>query len=145
VAINRTALALALSETLIEAARAAVANINRKARRRPKRAKKAFDCAEMIILSCFCRCGLRARLIRQSTQSRGSSLPSRDSSAISANFIARLIKGCRGGVCAGSFTCEITEHFQRSNEHFSREAAFWVRLPVATGEPNAQAEDQIGR
>jgi len=60
VAINRTALALALSDTLIEAARAAVANINRKVRRRPKRAKKAFDCAEMIILSCFCRCGLRA-------------------------------------------------------------------------------------
>jgi hypothetical protein len=39
----------------------------------------------------------------------------------------------------------IAEHFQRSNEHFSRESALWARFSAATGEPNAQAEDQIGR
>jgi large subunit ribosomal protein L35 len=40
-----------------------------------------------------------------------------------ANFIARLIKGCRVDVHAGCFVSEIAEHFQRSNEHFSRESA----------------------
>jgi large subunit ribosomal protein L35 len=47
-------------------------------------------------------------------------LPIRPGSAISATFIARLIKGCRGGVPAGCFACEIIKQFQRSNEHFSR-------------------------
>jgi large subunit ribosomal protein L35 len=47
-------------------------------------------------------------------------LPIGLASAISAAFIARLIKGCRGGVYAGCFISEIAEHFQRSNEHFSR-------------------------
>jgi large subunit ribosomal protein L35 len=50
----------------------------------------------------------------------GSSLPIGPGSAISPNFIARLIKGCRGDVPAGCFVYEITVHFQRSNEHFSR-------------------------
>jgi large subunit ribosomal protein L35 len=48
-------------------------------------------------------------------------LPIGPCSAISANFIARLIKGCRGDVRAGYFQTEITKHFQRSNEHFSRD------------------------
>jgi large subunit ribosomal protein L35 len=54
----------------------------------------------------------------------GSSLPIVRTSAISPNFIARLIKGCRVDVRAGCFVCEIIEHFQRSNEHFSRPGAF---------------------
>src|SRR3981189_3052763 len=41
-------------------------------------------------------------------------------SAISPSFIARLIKGCRVDVRAGCFISEIIQHFQRSNEHFSR-------------------------
>ena len=40
------------------------------------------------------------------------------------NFIARLIKGCRVDARAGCCAYEITEHFQRSNEHFSRPDAF---------------------
>src|SRR3981189_1047699 len=55
---------------------------------------------------------------------RGSSLPSRLGSAISATFIARLIKGFRVDVRAGYLISEITKHFQRSNEHFSRPDAF---------------------
>jgi hypothetical protein len=39
-------------------------------------------------------------------------------------FIARLIKGCRVDVRAGCLISEITKHFQRSNEHFSRPDAF---------------------
>ena len=54
---------------------------------------------------------------------RGSSLPIRPRSAISPNFIARLIKGCRVDVRASCLISEIAEHFQRSNEHFSRESA----------------------
>jgi large subunit ribosomal protein L35 len=50
-------------------------------------------------------------------------LPIWRGSAISANFIARLIKGCRVDDRAGCLTQEITEYFQRSNEHFSRESA----------------------
>jgi hypothetical protein len=66
-------------------------------------------------------------------------------SAISPTFIARLIKGCRVDVRAGCLISEITKHFQRSNEHFSRESAASARFSAATGEPNAQAEDQVGR
>ena len=40
------------------------------------------------------------------------------------NLIARLIKGCRVDAHAGCFVSEITKHFQRSNEHFSRPNAF---------------------
>jgi hypothetical protein len=54
---------------------------------------------------------------------RGSSLPIQLCSAISADFIARLIKGCRVDARADCFVYEIIEHFQRSNEHFSRESA----------------------
>jgi large subunit ribosomal protein L35 len=54
----------------------------------------------------------------------GSSLPILPGSAISAAFIARLIKGCRVDACAGfpRFSRKL-EHFQRSNEHFSRQSA----------------------
>jgi large subunit ribosomal protein L35 len=62
-------------------------------------------------------------MIRRAIRFHGSSLPIRPGSAISANFIARLIKGCRGDAHAGYLTSEIIEHFQRSNEHFSRESA----------------------
>jgi large subunit ribosomal protein L35 len=50
-------------------------------------------------------------------------LPIRFCSAISPAFIARLIKGCRVDARAGFFVLEKPEHFQRSNEHFSRESA----------------------
>jgi hypothetical protein len=53
----------------------------------------------------------------------GSSLPISLSSAISPDFIARLIKGCRVDARAGCLISEIAEYFQRSNEHFSRESA----------------------
>jgi hypothetical protein len=43
-------------------------------------------------------------------------------------FVARLIKGCRVDVHAGCFISEIAKHFQRSNEHFSRETPLWARL-----------------
>jgi CRP-like cAMP-binding protein len=39
-------------------------------------------------------------------------------------FIARLIKGCRVDVRADCLISEITQHFQCSNEHFSRPDAF---------------------
>jgi len=73
-------------------------------------------------------------MIRRAIRMRGSSLPIRPGSAISANFIARLIKGCRGDVGCGYCVCEITEHFQRSNEHFSREKRPLgvLTLPVAS-------------
>jgi len=51
-------------------------------------------------------------------------LPNSLCSAISPTFIARLIKGCRVDVRAGRFISEITKHFQRSYEHFSRPNAF---------------------
>jgi large subunit ribosomal protein L35 len=54
---------------------------------------------------------------------RGSSLPILPGSAISATFIARLIKGCRVDVRAGWPISGIIQHFQRSNEHFSRPGA----------------------
>jgi len=38
-------------------------------------------------------------------------------------LIARLIKGCRVDARADYFAYKIIEHFQRSNEHFSRESA----------------------
>jgi large subunit ribosomal protein L35 len=50
-------------------------------------------------------------------------LPIRPRSVISPAFIARLIKGCRGDAHAGYFISEISEHLQRSNEHFSCESA----------------------
>jgi hypothetical protein len=62
-------------------------------------------------------------MIRRAIRFHGSSLPIRPGSAISANFIARLIKGCRGDAHAGYLISEIIKHLQRSNEHFSRESA----------------------
>src|SRR5882757_5610573 len=66
----------------------------------------------------------RRHAICRISRSHGSSLPITLCSAISATFIARLIKGCRVDVRAGRFISEITKHFQRSNEHFSRPDAF---------------------
>src|SRR5712671_6375065 len=83
--------------------------------------------------------------IRRIKGFHGSSLPIWLRSAISANFIARLIKGCRVDARAGCSISGIAKHFQRSNEHFSRESAPWARFSAATGEPNAQAEDQVRR
>jgi large subunit ribosomal protein L35 len=54
----------------------------------------------------------------------GSSLPIAPRSAISADFIARLIKGCRVDARADYVDYEIIEHFQRSSEHSSRRSAF---------------------
>jgi large subunit ribosomal protein L35 len=50
-------------------------------------------------------------------------LPTPRSSAISRAFAARLIKGCRGDVNADFLHTGLIEHYQRSNEHFSRESA----------------------
>jgi large subunit ribosomal protein L35 len=61
--------------------------------------------------------------VRQSIALHGSSLPIRFCSAISRRFIARLIKGCRVDARAGFFVLKKPEHFQCSNEHFSRESA----------------------
>src|SRR4029079_18817285 len=73
-------------------------------------------------------------------------LPFRASSVISPAFIARLIKGCRVDAVPISSISEIIQHFQRSNEHFSRFApSRALSCCRPTGEPNAQAEDQIGR
>jgi large subunit ribosomal protein L35 len=55
---------------------------------------------------------------------RVSTLPIWPASVISAAFIARLIKGCRGDAHADCCDTGIVEHFQRSNEQFSRPAAF---------------------
>jgi large subunit ribosomal protein L35 len=67
---------------------------------------------------------MRPEIIGRMTGFRGSSLPIASCSAISAAFIARLIKGCRVDARAGRFISEIAEYFQRSNEHFSRPGAF---------------------
>ena len=119
------------------AARTAAANIHRRARARPKSAKTAINWAEIVILFIllsvllFDNAAWRRPIIRRSIGLRGSSLPIRPGSAISANFIARLIKGCRGDGPCGLFRLGITEHFQRSNEHFSRKSALWARFSVA--------------
>src|SRR5688572_21175672 len=63
-------------------------------------------------------------MICRSSLTPGSTLQIPLCSAISPTFIARLIKGCRVDVRAGCFISEITKHFQRSNEHFSRPNAF---------------------
>src|ERR1700692_787645 len=63
-------------------------------------------------------------MMRRPFRLQGSSLPITLCSAISATFIARLIKGCRVDDRAGRFISEIAKHFQRSNEHFSRPNAF---------------------
>src|ERR1700692_588195 len=63
-------------------------------------------------------------MMRRPFRLQGSSLPITLCSAISASFIARLIKGCRVDDRAGCFISEIIKHFQRSNEHFSRPNAF---------------------
>jgi large subunit ribosomal protein L35 len=57
----------------------------------------------------------------------GWSLPIQLCSAISPDFIARLIKGCRVDARADCFDYEIIVHFQRSNEHSSRPGAFVLR------------------
>jgi hypothetical protein len=61
---------------------------------------------------------------RHRTGFRGSMLPISLCSAISPTFIARLIKGCRVDVRAGCLISEITQHFQRSSEHFIRLDSF---------------------
>jgi hypothetical protein len=88
-----------------------------------KWAKRATARAEIVIFSLFSAAAAWRQVIRRESRFRGSSLPISLGSAISATFIARLIKGCRVDVRAGCFISEITKHFQRSNEHFSRESA----------------------
>jgi hypothetical protein len=56
--------------------------------------------------------GRAARVQRKrAARFHGSSLPIRPGSAISPNFIARLIKGCRGDVPDGCFVYGITSNF----------------------------------
>jgi hypothetical protein len=59
-------------------------------------------------------------------------LPILSGSVISPRFIARLIKGCRGDAVPDSSILEMIQHFQRSNEHFSRPGALAgaVMLPA---------------
>jgi hypothetical protein len=99
----------------------AAANIQRRARRR---GKAAIDRWETVIFFPVWIGGfMRHQVVREGLPFHGSSLPIRFRSAISPPFIARLIKGCRVDVCAGIFVWRKPEHFQRSNEHFSRESA----------------------
>jgi hypothetical protein len=63
-------------------------------------AKKAMRRVDIVIL--FLLAGWR-QVICRTIWFHGSSLPIRAHSAISPNFIARLIKGCRGDVPAGRF------------------------------------------
>jgi hypothetical protein len=87
------------------AARTAAATIHRKARARLKLAKKPTGWAEIVICFLFFYgAAARRQLMCQATRFHGSSLPIRLRSAISAAFIARLIKGCRGDDPAGCFT-----------------------------------------
>src|ERR1700688_1252844 len=126
-----------------EAPRTAAANIPRQTRADRKSAEKAIDRADVVMFPCFLAAPWWRQPICQTIRFYGSSLPIPLGSAISPAFIARLIKGCRGDAHAGCLTSEITEHFQRSNEHFSRESPPLGRVfSAATGEPNAQAEDQ---
>jgi hypothetical protein len=76
----------------------------------------------------------------------GSSLPKWTCSAISAAFIARLIKGCRVDDRAGF----VERHknlstFNALTSILAGKAPFLAGFSAATGEPNAQTEDQIGR
>jgi hypothetical protein len=57
-------------------------------------------------------------------------LPISPFSAISAAFVARLIKGCRGDVPVRVFlNFGKPEHNQRSHEHFAARAALAGGLP----------------
>jgi hypothetical protein len=127
-------------------ARTEAANIPRQAREDRKSAEVAIGRADVVMFSCLLARHRWREPISQTIPFYGSSLPIRRGSAISPAFIARLIKGCRGDAHAGCLTSEITEHFQRSNEHLAAKAllqgAFFLR-PL--GEPNAQAEDQVRR
>jgi hypothetical protein len=71
-------------------------------------AKRAGNRAEIVIFSLIRWVKTTFRLSRESKTYAGSSLPISSSSAISAAFIARLIKGCRGGAHAGYLISEIT-------------------------------------
>jgi hypothetical protein len=109
-------------------------------------AEKIIDRAEKVIFLALDAPKNGGHWLSAAGPGGGSSLPFRPSSAISPTFIARLIKGCRVDARADYFFAEIIKHFQRSNEHFSRPGAPRERATRwPTGEPNAQAEDQIGR
>jgi hypothetical protein len=87
----------------VAAARTAAAKIHAKARMRLKSAKRAIGRAEIIFFVPASATTLMASGVCQRRGFDGSSLPIRPGSAISPNFIARLIKGCRGDVTAGLF------------------------------------------
>jgi hypothetical protein len=105
------------------AARTVAANAHRNARMGLKSARAAVGRANVVILPCPFRLRVNGVAHLSAILFCGSSLPIQPSSAISPNFIARLIKGCRVDARAGCFDYEIIEHFQRSNEHLSRESA----------------------
>ena len=89
------------------AARAATANIQRKARAGVKLADEVIGDGDIVIFL-LVLAALRWRsLICRTIRLRGSSLPIRPGSAISADFIARLIKGCRVDVRASYLISEI--------------------------------------
>jgi hypothetical protein len=86
------------------AAKTAAANIHRKACTRLTLATKAINRADIVIFSLlFDGTAGGGQWVCQAIQFHGSSLPIWLGSAISATFIARLIKGCRGDVPAGCF------------------------------------------
>jgi hypothetical protein len=89
------------------APRTAAANIHLRAREGFKLAKKATDRAEIVIFPCFLLRRQWRQVIRRKSRFHGSSLPISLGSAISATFIARLIKGCRVDVRAGYLISEI--------------------------------------
>jgi hypothetical protein len=84
----------------ITAATTAAANIQGNA---PERRELVEKRDNVVIFFLFGAVFLLRRLMGPAKGSRGSSLPIRPGSVISADFIARLIKGCRGGVPAGCF------------------------------------------
>jgi len=80
------------------AMRTAETNIHRKAPTRLRSAKRQLAGLNCHFVLLFDDAACWRRMIRRAIRMRGSSLPIRPGSAISANFIARLIKGCRGDV-----------------------------------------------
>src|SRR5258708_36771588 len=83
------------------AARTAVVNIQDKARLGLRSAKSAIGRADILIFFPILAAAKAREPMRRIKGFHGSSLPIWLGSAISANFIARLIKGCRVDARAG--------------------------------------------
>jgi hypothetical protein len=89
------------------AATTAAAEIHRRARMAVEFAESATDRDEVVIFPSLGLSRWWRRGVCRTIRFHGSALPSGLSSVISANFIARLIKGCRGDARAGRFISEM--------------------------------------